>query len=169
MTPTKTPTPDIVSTVESALRKVTPSHLAESARLRIIGLLQQPKLPASNITPDERKAILHLKQDKDIMILPSDKGRAVVVLDRAEYDDKICMLLDDSSTYQIITKDQTRSLERNMNSILLSLHRDAQLPKQLYNQLRSTAGLIPHLYGLPKIHKSSRPLRPIVSYQFTYI
>ena len=88
-----------------------------------------PKLLASNITPDERKAILHLKQDRDIMILPSDKGRAVVVLDRAEYDNKICTLLDDRSTYPIITKDPTPSLERKMNSILLSLHRDAQLPK----------------------------------------
>ena len=169
VTPTKIPTPDIVSTIESALRKVTPSHLAESARVRIIGLLQRPKLPASNITPDERKAILHLKQEKDIMILPSDKGRAVVVLDTAEYDNKIRTLLDDRSTYRIITKDPTPSLERKMNSILLSLHRDAQLPKQLYDKLRSTAGLIPRLYGLPKIHKSGRPLRPIVSYQFTYI
>lgn len=122
-------------------------------RTQIIGLLQRPKLPASNIT------IQHLKQDKDIMILPSDKGQAVVVLDRVEYDNKIRTLLDNCSTYQIITKNPTPSLERKMNSTLLSLHRDAQLSKQLYDQLRSTAGLTPRLYGLPKIRKSGRPLR----------
>ena len=73
-------------------------------------------------------------------------------------------MLEDRSTYRIVTKDPTPSLERKMNSTLLSLHRDDQLPKHLYNQLRSTAGLTPRLYGLPKIHKNGTPLRPIVSF-----
>ena len=72
--PNKIPTPDIISTVESALRKVEPTRLAESARLRIVGLLQRPRIPEPNITSEERKAMLHLKQDNDVMILPSDKG-----------------------------------------------------------------------------------------------
>ena len=38
------------------------------------------------------------------------------------------------------------------------------MPSSQNNQLRSTAGLIPRVYGLPKIHKSDRPLRTIVSF-----
>lgn len=83
------------------------------------------------------------------MVLPADKGRAVVVLDRDEYDKKVQALLSDSTTYRIIKRDPTPSLERKMNSTLLSLHRKGELPKQLYEKLRSTAGLIPRLYGLP--------------------
>ena len=30
--------------------------------------------------------------------------------------------------------------------------------------MRSSAGLIPHIYGLPKAHKEGVPLRPIVSF-----
>ena len=47
--------------------------------------------------------MLHLRQDKDVMILASDNGRAVVVLDRGGYDDKIQTLLDDSTTYCAIS------------------------------------------------------------------
>ena len=98
------------------------------------------------------------------MILPSDKGCAVVVLDSDDYDSKILVLLKDSSTYQTIRKDTTSSLERKMNSILLSLHRKGELPRQLYDNLRSTAGLIPRFNGLPKVHKPEIPLQPIVSF-----
>ena len=31
-------------------------------------------------------------------------------------------------------------------------------------QLRSSAGRVPLLYGLPKVHKQAVPLRPIVSF-----
>ena len=112
------------------------------------------------------------------MILPSDKGRAVVVLDRDEYDLDVAARLyylschwQRSNTLPWTSlrspdphgKPET-TLERRMKSILLSLHRKGELPRRLYDRLRSPAGLIPHLYGLPKIHKSGRPLWPSVSF-----
>ena len=63
------------------------------------------------------------------MVLPADKGRAVVVLDRSEYDGKIRALLDESTTYCTINKDPTPSREREMKSTLLSLYRKDELPK----------------------------------------
>lgn len=44
-----------------------------------------------------------------------------------------------------------------MNALLLSLQRAGKIPLQLYKHLRSSAGKIPLLYGLPKIHKPDIP------------
>ena len=51
-----------------------------------------------------------------------------------------------------------------MNELLLSLRRSGALSEQLYFRLRSSAGRTPLLYGLPKVHKPTVPLRPIVSF-----
>jgi len=62
---------------------------------------------------------------------------------------------------------KTQSLpafERRMNKLLLDLQKSGALTSPLYNHLRSSAGKIPLLYGLPKIHKPEVPLRPIVSF-----
>ena len=44
--------------------------------------------------------------------------------------------------------------------MLRELHKKKEITKPIYDRLRS---LPPRLYGLPKIHKQSVPLRPIVS------
>ena len=61
-------------------------------------------------------------------------------------------------------KDPTPAQERKMNAILLPLMRAGAIPERLYYHLRSSAGKVPLLYGLPKIHKPEVPLRPIVSF-----
>ena len=35
----------------------------------------------SNITPEERNALKDIKKNEELMVLPADKGRAVVLLD----------------------------------------------------------------------------------------
>ena len=51
-----------------------------------------------------------------------------------------------------------------MNAQLMSLKRSGRLFDDLYIQLRSSAGRVPLLSGLPKVHKQAVPLRPIVSF-----
>ena len=64
-----------------------------------------------------------LASDKNIVVLPPDKGRATVVMDREDYNTKIKALLDDRNTYKPMAKDPTSALERKMNSTLLDLRR----------------------------------------------
>ena len=73
-------------------------------------------------------------------------------------------MLADDSTYKPLPKDPTLSLQQQMNALLLSLRRSDHLTESQYNQLRCSAGQIPLLYALPKIHKSEIPLRTIVSF-----
>ena len=56
-------------------------------------------------------------------MLPTDKGRATVVMDRTDYGEKMHKMLSEESTYQPIAKDPTPSLERKMNAQLMSLKR----------------------------------------------
>ena len=160
--PLSIPTKRIASTIESALRCV-PQEAATDVRLQVISMLRQARPPPNNITPEEGKAIKALRGDNNLMILPADKGRATVLLDRAEYDRKMQAMLDDERTYRKLKKDPA-ALERKMNALLLSLNRKGRIPDKLYDTLRSTAGRNPQLYGLPKIHKPDVPLRPIVSF-----
>ena len=120
--------------------------------------------PPSNILPDKAKALKELRNDDSFVIVPADKGRATVVLDCTEYDDKIHNLLSDDRTYRKLSRNPTPALERRMNSSLLSLKKSGALPEPLYWRLHSSDSRIPLLYGLPKIYKPDVPLRPIMSF-----
>ena len=142
----------------------------------IIGLLNKQKLPPPNMTLVEYRPLRSLQRDTSIVIIPADKGRATVVLDRSTYDQKIQTLLSDEDTYRRLSKDPAPALERYMNDLLRSLKKShasytsgsivrqenllLAISSQLYSRLHSSAGK-PLLYGLPKIHNPDVPLWPI--------
>ena len=164
--PTRIPIPEIVVAVEEGLRKVisTVDNDKNVARKTIIGVLSKTKIPATNITQEERKALKELKKDESIIILPADKGKATVILDRKEYDEKISAMLSDTNTYKELKRDPAPALESKMNDMLISFKKSGSLPLAMHRKLRSSAGKTPSFYGLPKIHKTGIPLRPIVSF-----
>ena len=45
---------------------------------------------------------LRLKTDENIVILPADKGRVTVVMDKTDYYDKMDALVNDKQTYQVL-------------------------------------------------------------------
>ena len=73
----------------------------------MIGALCSAKPPRSNVSKGERQAIDELKKLKDIVILPADKGKATVVLDKEEYMSKVKLMLSDTKTYKMLKKDPT--------------------------------------------------------------
>ena len=85
-------------------------------------------------------------------------------MDRVEYDARLLSVLQDTATYKELKRDPAPSLRTKMNSLLLSLKRQGELSVPQYNRLRDSSGTTPLLYGLPKIHKTGSPLRPIASF-----
>ena len=132
--------------------------------MNVIGAISRARLPPKNITSQEALALRDLSQDESILVLLADKGKATVVMNRADYDDKIYQMLKDENMYQLLKKNPTASLEKKMNSRLLHLVWMGQLHSDVYSRLRSSAGGTPCLYGLPKVHRPGVPLRPIVSF-----
>ena len=66
----------------------------ESHQLRVKGLLHSAKPVQSNLSKGERQALGNLAKNKDITILPADKWKATVIMDREDYESKVKEMLD---------------------------------------------------------------------------
>ena len=58
-----------------------------------MGLLRAAKPSKQNISKGERLALKEMKSDESIMILAADKGKAIVIFGREEYDKKMLDML----------------------------------------------------------------------------
>ena len=119
-----------------------------------------PRVP-SNITREENKALKELKKDKSRIILTTDKGVALVLMDQADYNKKAEELIN--TTYKKIPEDPTRRQKSKLINILKNIKAEGVLSEEAYKRMYPTGGVSPKFYGLPKIHKPGIPLRPIVS------
>ena len=86
----------------------------------------------------------------------------MVIMDRQDYINKANQLLN-QSTYKSITKDPTSSIKNKLINILERVKNQTGLDTNTYKCMYPTGCVPPKFYGLPKIHKPSTPLRPIVS------
>ncbi|BHF81323.1 hypothetical protein SprV_0702445300 [Sparganum proliferum] len=73
---------------------------------------------------DEQKALRELKADTEIVILPADKGRSTVILDKVDYRNKALMLHNDRESYMISDATSLKSLLANVNKILSRLKKE---------------------------------------------
>ena len=107
-------------------------------------------------------ALKNLRSNHDIKILPADKGGKIVILDNNEYIDKAQSLLDDDNTYEKLNKNPLLSHNKYVRKEIennLKHYHDPNWKKKFLKQNCS----LPYFYGLPKLHKSGVPLRPVVS------
>ena len=107
---------------------------------------QSASLPDSNLTKDERQALKRLKINENTVILPADKGRVTVVMDKTDYYDKMDALVNDKQTFQVLKRDPTPALQRKLNSKLLDLKETDAIDIQRYNRLRCRVPQPPKLY-----------------------
>ena len=82
----------------------------DDVRSRIASTLQSASLTDCNLTKDELHALKRIKNDKDIVILPADKGHVTVVIDKMDYNDKIDSLVNDKQIYEPLKRDPTPAL-----------------------------------------------------------
>ncbi|XP_011864941.1 PREDICTED: uncharacterized protein LOC105560403, partial [Vollenhovia emeryi] len=136
VTPSRIPTEEIISQIETAIFQLPP-EAGSNIRQQSAQILRKAKLPIQNFNREERLALRSLRQNDDILILPADKGNATVVMDKRDYHTNV---------------------EKKT-----SLVKKANLPPLTTKYLAPSDSSAPRLYGLPKIHKESVPLRPIVS------
>ncbi len=150
---------DFVTGIESAVSQMSDE---DGDRFRCEASLMLNKIPnpKPNLTFEENKAVSILRKDDTIKILPADKGNATVVLDTVVYKEKILNTLE-AGKYTELKKDPTESFERKVASTLRK-HKNFFTDK-MRSRLTPHHSKIPHMYGLPKIHKPNIPLRPIVS------
>ncbi|XP_072048801.1 uncharacterized protein [Amphiura filiformis] len=161
--PDRIPHVELITATESAIKHNNlDTSTADELRTKISSCLVNAKVPNSNLNKEQQEAVNSLGKDKDIFILPADKGRCTVVLDKVDYDKKVSELLSDSKTYELLKRDPTSGYKKKVIDCLQQLEKSEVIDRPLYYKLYPGES-VPKFYGLPKIHKQHAPLRPIVS------
>ena len=81
-------------------------------------------------------------------------------MDKHQYREKVLSMLNDKFIRTTLKSDPPGRTERDLNQRLLLLKKSSKISEETYKLLRSSDGLSPRLYGLPKINKEGVPLRP---------
>jgi len=120
---------------------------------------------SNNLSKDEVKAIKSLKYNKDIIILPADKGDKIVIQNINDYKDEVNRQLSDYDTYKHLTKDPTHQFNDTINDFITKFGPEESLSDKTISILTPKYPRTSTFYTLPKIHKNIRPPpgRPIVA------
>ena len=109
----------------------------------------------------------NLSKDKSIVICRPDKGRGVVILNRHDYEDKMLQILNDQSKFEEIKEIDhllyTLRSEDKINNKIRNLKKLKIIDDSLASTLTVSGSSPGVLYGLPKVHKTGVPLRPILA------
>ena len=114
-------------------------------RVEIKNILKKIQPNRSNITKDEFWAIKELKQDDKRIILTTDKGVALVVLNKKDYIERAEHLLN-QLTYRKIQEDPTSKQKSKLIRILKKIkteggHQQRKIQKDVPNGSRSSKSL----------------------------
>ena len=83
-------------------------------------------------------------------------------MDRKDYIKKAEVLLA-QLVYRTIDKDPTKKFKARLITKCRTIKKDTRLDEDTYKIMYPISCIPPKFYGLPKIHKTGTPLRPIVS------
>ena len=152
LAPTNLPNVEFISVVKAACQRLTDQD-AQELRVEVNILLTRTKLPKNNISREEKKALKELREDQDGMVLMVDKGVAMVVMDRKQYQDKVEGLLA-TSAYRTMSTDPTHKLQMQLIQKLRRIKGETNMDEGMYMTMYPTSCTAPKFYGLPKINKT---------------
>ena len=161
MVPKNPPIMEYIATIEKACTSLQPCK-AEELSGEVKANIKKMQPPKYNLTKKEHKVLEELRKDKTRMILTTDKGVSIVVLDKEEYIKKADELLSQPS-YKNISTDPTNRYKNKLITLLKKIKTEGGMDDATYRRLYPSGASPPKFYGLPKVHKSGMPLRPIVS------
>ena len=158
--PRHIPSLDYITAVESICPKLKEEEAME-LRADINSLLRKAQVPKPNLRKQERLGLAQLKKDKDRVILAANMGVVMVVMDKDDYITKVESSIQ--PTYRVLPRDPTNQIKAKLITKLRRIKKDTNLEEGMYKAMYPTGCISPKFYGLPQIHKTGNPLRPIVS------
>ena len=135
----------------------------DTLRLEVGEVLQKTKPPRPNLLPQQHHDHRDIRNDNNIVIQPTDTGRATVILNKEEYTSKMKQIVEDRSKYRPIPREPTVRVENRIATALKKLCKQGHIEERLCDYLVHGYSSPPQLYVLPKVHKDGVPMRPIVS------
>ena len=109
----------------------------------------------SNLNIKQLQAIKDIKHNKDIMVLPADKGGSIVVMETNNYIKEANRQLTDPKYYKPLESSLTQDNYDNISAILKNMLKHKQINNKQFNYLLRPTHTIKdrRFYLLPKIHK----------------
>ena len=106
------------------------------------------------------EAAKELRADPDITIRKADKTSSYVIINTAEYQQKLDEILQDETKFKKINKDPTEGLKKKINSLIETNNAliDGMKLAKAIGEFRPG-----YCYGNIKTHKPGNKLRPIIS------
>lgn len=134
---------EIIKNTNTFIKKHNPSKQT-SIRLRTI----------SNLSKGESNGIRELKNNKQIIIKPSDKGGGIVIMNRVNYIIEAESQLNDTKYYNRIEKPIYEENRKSIDNIVLKMKKEGFLNNKQYKYLTGPDSVDNRtFYVLPKIHK----------------
>jgi len=117
-----------------------------------------------NLTNEEKRAVRSLK-NKNICILPSDKGREFCVISNTTYTQLANEHLSDRNVYIEVRQIKAPTIEKRINKIWKRVCINNRFPKYICRSYSSNNSILPSFYHLIKTHKEgiNLKIRPIVT------
>nr|CAJ00247.1 TPA: reverse transcriptase [Schistosoma mansoni] len=116
------------------------------------------------LTNKHKEALRKLKTNDNLLITKPDKGYGIVLMDKNNYINKMKAFLNDQSKFQklVVKNDLADKIEKQIIDSLKQIKQQGFISEKVFEMLKSIGTRTPRLYGLPKIHKSGLPLRPVL-------
>jgi hypothetical protein len=105
---------------------------------------------------------MKINQNQSI-VTKADKGSALVILHKDEYDNKIQEFITNNCTELLVLHNVTSKQQMNIKSSTNNCNNIInQNNKWKYSNMNQKA---PYIYGTMKLHKEQKPIRPTVSWK----
>ncbi|VDL95502.1 unnamed protein product [Schistocephalus solidus] len=154
---------NLVATFDSILKQTGESDETNHLNRQQITSLVMAHKPRAIISRVEKSALKTLRADTSIVILPADKGRSTVVMNKTDYIQKAKALLEDLQAYLPCDNEPMKKLLTELNKTLDDMRKNKAITKSVRLAIKPIDAAATRFYGLPKVHKAGIPLRPIVS------
>ena len=120
-----------------------------------------------NLSKTERRALLQLQKNKDIIIKEADKGGAICIMNKTFYASKLTKMLQDPKTYKQIDNDPGKKILSKIKN-LVHEHKHC-LKEEEIDFILNFECKGSNFYGLPKVHKSREVKSAVENLQSEYV
>ncbi|VDN13244.1 unnamed protein product [Dibothriocephalus latus] len=143
---------NLVTTVESILNKIRKSGETKHLIRQQVTTLVMAHKPRVIITRGGENVLKTLRADTSIVILPAEKGRSTVVLDKTDYIQKANALLEDRQAYLPYDDAPMRKLMNQLDKMFTEMQSKKAITRSLQLAIKPTDAPVASFYGLPKVH-----------------
>jgi hypothetical protein len=150
---------EMLVNVETAIKGLNYEQ-KNSVRAQVKKVGEEIKRKVKGHASNKFSETLKSLNNKDVFYLKADKGNTVVIMNKSDYFERMDKLIVEGP-YVPVKKDPINKFIKAANTALKNCPN--LINNGLCYKLKVSNPILPRIYGLPKIHKEGKKMRPIVS------